>query len=670
MAVLLGIDTGGTYTDAVLFDEEKGVLASAKSLTTKHDLSEGLQKAARAVFDAKPEIDPAGIALTSISTTLATNAIVESHGNPVCLILIGQPAKSLDRAGLRQAVGSDPVVFVDGGHTTAGDEQAPLDEEAVIAAVRRHSDKVAAFAVAGYFAVRNPGHEQRVRDIIRAESGLPVTCAHELSSNLDAPRRALTAVLNARLIPLLQHLILAVQDFQTDMGIESPLMVVKGDGSLISAETALNRPVETILSGPAASVVGAQYLAGEEDVVVSDIGGTTTDIALLSGGQPVLTMEGATVAGHRTMVEAVAVHTVGLGGDSEIRLDDEKKLVAGPRRVVPLSLLAKDHDHVIPTLKTQLERAFRKTYDGKFALRLRRLEEGAAQLSNTEQFIWDKLADGPVALEVLLGRHAPEQPLRRLVDRGLVIISAFSPSDAAHVLGLHDGWNREAAELGATIWADTDARPGHACATDAEDFAAKVFEQVVIQTGEALTDALLDSELGRVMSPKQDLARQLIRQALADRKAKAKMLFSLKLDFNRPVVAIGAPARTYYPTVAERLNTRCVAPAFAEVSNAVGAVAGGVSQRVAILVSAPDDMRFRVHGPGEPQDFFDPEEAVSRATEVAETQARQQAVDAGAGDIRVSIDRQDKRATIEGRTVFIESTVTATAMGRPRLADS
>ena len=127
-----------------------------------------------------------------------------------------------------------------------------------------------------------------------------------------------------------------------ERGIKAPLMVVKGDGSLIEAAVAMACPVETILSGPAASVVGAHHLSGEKDVFVSDMGGTTTDIALLSGGRPVLNRDGATVGGFRTMVEAVGVHTFGLGGDSEARLNEDG-LIVGPRRVMPLSLLGHQH---------------------------------------------------------------------------------------------------------------------------------------------------------------------------------------------------------------------------------------------------------------------------------------------------------------------------------------
>src|SRR5690606_5110608 len=141
------------------------------------------------------------------STTLATNALVEGHGNPVGLLLLGYPPQALGRAGLREALRGDPVEFLAGEHTAGGQPQAPPARAKALAAVRAMAPQVQSFAVAGFFAVRNPEHELALAEWIRAEAGLPVTCAHQLSSALDAPRRALTAVLNARLIPLITQLV-------------------------------------------------------------------------------------------------------------------------------------------------------------------------------------------------------------------------------------------------------------------------------------------------------------------------------------------------------------------------------------------------------------------------------------------------------------------------------
>ena len=139
MPLFLGLDTGGTYTDAVLFDPAKGVLASAKALTTKHDLAIGLGGAMRGVLGHAGE----EIAMVGLSTTLATNAIVEGHASPICLLLAGYEPAALDRAGLRQALGSDPFVLLSGGHDSSGEEQSPLDVDAAEKAIRAHAPKVA-----------------------------------------------------------------------------------------------------------------------------------------------------------------------------------------------------------------------------------------------------------------------------------------------------------------------------------------------------------------------------------------------------------------------------------------------------------------------------------------------------------------------------------------------
>ncbi|MBX6322074.1 MAG: hydantoinase/oxoprolinase family protein, partial [Rhodospirillaceae bacterium] len=451
MTLFLGLDTGGTYTDAVLLDPAAGrVVAAGKALTTRHDLAIGLREAMEAVL-AEAAAPAEAIGLVSLSTTLATNALVEGQGSPICLLLIGYDDSALDRAGLGRVMGPDPVVHVRGGHTPAGDEREPLDLEAVTAAARRHAPQVAAFAVSGFFSVRNPAHEIAAREAVRAATGLPVTCGHELTARLDAPRRALTAALNARLIPQIAALVQAIQGLLARKGIGAPLMVVKGDGSLLSAAAALQRPVETILSGPAASVVGARFLSGEAEVVVADIGGTTTDVALLKDGRPVLSPDGATVGGWRTMVEAIAVHTVGLGGDSEIGLEEDG-LRVGPRRVVPLCLLAARHAGVAEVLAAQHAAPRLAEAAGGFALRRRSLDTGHEALTAPQAALWARLAEGPVPVAELGGSYAARQALRRLVDRGLVALAGFTPTDAAHVLGLQTGWSAEAARLGAALW--------------------------------------------------------------------------------------------------------------------------------------------------------------------------------------------------------------------------
>jgi N-methylhydantoinase A/oxoprolinase/acetone carboxylase beta subunit len=674
MAILLGIDTGGTYTDAVLFDDERGVVASAKALTTKHDLAIGIRQAVESVLPTPPP----DIRLVSLSTTLATNAIVEGQSSPICLLLLGYPPDALDQAGLRQALGDDPVVFVDGGHTVTGEEQTALDLEAARQAVISHAPHVAAFAVSGYFAVRNPAHELAVRGLVRELTGLPVTCGHELTSALHAPRRALTAALNARLIPLLQQLILAVQAMLADKAIRAPLMVVKGDGSLIEVQMALERPVETILSGPAASVVGARRLSGEDDVFVADMGGTTTDIALLCAGRPVLNADGASVGGWRTMVEAVAVHTSGLGGDSEVRLDSAQGLVVGPRRVVPLSLLAHQYPSILDVLRRQLVGKAVGPYDGQFVLRQRPLDAGRGSLNPAQIEVWDALASGPLALAGLLGdsrlAFSRSRAVARLVERGLVVAGGFTPTDAAHVLGYHREWPAEAAHLGAELWARrvSAAQPGIIMMDEGSlGFCRRVTERVVVQAGRALVAAALAEAHALRLGDDDGWRRLFVDGALAGA-GEEEALLEVALTLRRPLVAIGAPVGTYYPAVAERLHTRLHIPLHAEIANAVGAVAGSVMQTARALIKPlPGEAGFRVHLTIGIHDFADLEEAAAYAMEEVSLLAEAQARRAGAANVQVQARRKDhivRTADERGEEVYFETEVTASAVGRPRLS--
>ena len=661
---LLGFDTGGTYTDAVLFDPAHGtVAAAAKALTTKQDLAIGLRGAMEAVLRQLPVDD---IGFVSLSTTLATNAIVEGQGSPICLLLLGYEPSALDRAGLRRALGHDPVCFIAGGHSATGDEQAPLDLQALEAVVRTHSPNVDAFAVSGFFSVRNPAHELAARDLIGRLTGKPVSCGHELTSKLDAPRRALTTALNARLIPQLQQLIRAVESLMAEKGVQAPLMVVKGDGSLVTAEFALARPVETILSGPAASVVGARHLAGEEDVVVADMGGTTTDIALLSGGLPVLDRDGAFVAGWRTMVEAVAVHTYGLGGDSEVHRDGSGILV-GPRRLVPLSLLCHQYPAMLEALCSQHGAERLEPGAGRFALRNRSLDTSAASLPPSQARVWAALADGPVPLTDLGGGYAAAKAIERLVERGLVIVSGFTPSDAAHILELHREWSKEAARLGAELWIRDDEAAARPADPDAAAFARRVVEAAILQSGRAIVDAALATAGEDGLATGGPLGRQLVDRALGGADD-ARRLLTISISLDRPLVAIGAPVGSYYPEVARRLGTRLVIPPHAGVCNAVGAVAGGIMQSVSALITAPNEGLFRVHLPIGNADFTDLDRAAAHALAGASALATSKARTAGAADIELRQHRADKvHRDPSGLQIFIESRIEVAAFGRPRV---
>ncbi len=669
MSLLLGIDTGGTYTDAVIFESESGVVASAKALTRRHDLSLGIRESMRQVLGSFNRQD---IELVSLSTTLATNAIVEGQGSSICLILIGYPADALQQSRLGEVMGQDPVVFVAGGHDATGEQVRALDLAKARKAVDAFAAKVSAFAVSGYFSVRNPSHENAVRAMIRDHSGLPVTCGHELTSNLHASRRALTAALNARLISVLSELIQAVQEMLAEQEIQAPLMVVKGDGSLVDAAFALEYPIETILSGPAASVVGSLYLSRMQDACVVDMGGTTTDIALVQGGKPILNRDGATVGGWQTMVQAVQIYTYGLGGDSEVRIEDSGRIDLGPRRLIPLSLLAQENPEILDDLKRQMDRRTLGPYTGRYVVTQRAWKDRQRELSESQRRILLRLKGGqPVSLYSLFqgvdSQFLMETELRRLTNLGYVAISGFTPTDAAHVLGLHDSWSREAAGLGAELTLRSFISP-RAEDRSAEQFCEDVVRRVALQSGRAVVAAVLAEGFNLQLESFPAFSELFVDRAI-ESPAAGSDLFGVSLNLKRPLVAIGAPVATYYPDVAESLHTELVIPSHAEVANAVGAVVGSIMQSVRVLISPLDGGElFRVHCEDGVHDFHELEEAASFAVEAAKTRVEELARRAGASSVKVVADRKDHHAMAAGEEFFVQSLVTATATGRPHLA--
>ena len=723
----VGVDTGGTYTDAALFDEGADrVVAAAKALTTRHDLAVGIRGAVAEVLDGSG-IDPASIALVSLSTTLATNALVEGQGGRVALVLIGFDEAAASRAGIAEALRGGPCVRIGGGHDAAGRAGAVLHLSALDRALSGLEGSVDAFAVAGMFAVRNPEHEIAVREHLRERTGRPVTCGHELSSRLDAPRRAMTCVLNARLVPIIHRLLEAAERSLGAMGISAPMMVVRGDGALVGAEVARSKPVETILSGPAASIVGAYHLTGERDAVVADIGGTTTDHALLVDGRPRLDPDGATVGGFRTMVEAVAMRTVGLGGDSEVRWASERpscssgarrpigsrpatgqRLVIGPRRLVPLSLLATEHPGLVAeTLERQCAGRRRGDEIGRFAVRVDAADRGSGNgrtgdwgsenrslgdwghgdrshryrdsgdWSRREAMLLDRLAAGPVPLDRLIESQAESGALESLVGRGRVMLCGVTPTDAAHVLGLHREWDVDAARAGIALFAEQRrdglggglvpdvmaagaSEAGADTVPDAESVSRAIIDALADRSAEALLDGACEDD-GYGFA---DLGRYLLRAV--PHPDQGLVTFSVRLG--RPVIGLGAPAPVYYPAVAARLGTRAVIPAHAGVANAIGAVVGRIRIRAVGTIAAPDEGRYRVFAGADPRDFPDLEAAVGYARDMLEGQARQGAIEAGAADVDLSFERHDRVATVAGRETLVESTLTAVASGRPRFS--
>lgn len=328
MKYAIGIDTGGTYTDAVLLNIEKRgadrVERKAKAVTTHHKLEIGIRKSIESLRLTETEI--LQIEKIVLSTTLATNAIIEGKTSNVGLISIGHRPKGEIAATL--------IKDIEGEINIKGRIIVDINEEEVRKAVNFMKHNVSAIGISGAASTRNPILEQKAKKIAEEICEIPVVCGHEIVNELGFLERTNTALLNAGLLHIIAGFINAIDNVIRSYGIVAPVFVVKGDGSVAKLESVRKIPIDTVLSGPAASMIGAINLTGLENAIVADMGGTTTDIGIVKQKRVELSHNGATVGKWKIRVKSAKLHTFGLGGDSHIR-NENGFVKIGPRRVLP-----------------------------------------------------------------------------------------------------------------------------------------------------------------------------------------------------------------------------------------------------------------------------------------------------------------------------------------------
>ena len=667
MSFILGVETGGTYTDAVILEDEERVIAFSKALTTHSDLSLGIGTAIQKAVKQR-NTAPEKISLVSLSTTLATNALVEGQGDRVALIMIGFKDSDLEKHSIFDALKGDPFLVIEGGHNYAGFEKNPLEKNKLSRWISEIKG-VSAYAVCSQFAVRNPEHELEAAEIIRKLTDKPVSLSHQISAKLNGPKRALTAVLNARLIALIDLLIIKAEHVIKSLGILAPLMVVRGDGALISAAQAREKPIETILSGPAASIVGARWLTGETEAIISDIGGTTTDIAVLKGGKPAIDPRGASVGPYRTMVEAVAMYTFGLGGDSEVKLGLEGlggNISLGPKRVIPVALAASiEPDLIHQTLDNQLKNETPNDFDARFIRRTRASTEPV--LSERDDKVYRRIGEQFYPLSEVVKSRLDLQSVIKLVSVGVAQISAVTPSDASHVLGKSNAWDKEAAIKAIDLFARRRDGSGELLDGSTSQMAERIVCQLTDQTSSSILEMAFSEEKVDFGDKPDVLAKHPLTQfglvGYSD-------LIKVNVGISKKIIGLGASAPTYYPAVGAELNCEVILPEYAGVANAIGAVVGKIVMRESGVISSPSEGKYLVHLDGKPVNFTSETAALKVLEEKLTEKSIQKAKEAGAENVSVNIDREIKTANIENRSVFVEASVLVEASGRPRISKS
>ena len=655
----LGIDAGGTYTDTVVVDLGSGkVVCGNKALTTREDLSKGIRESLLGLdADILPQVS-----LASLSSTLATNSVVEGKGCRVGLLCIG---KEYGRKGE-----PDCYAYADGRFSMGGREEVPLDVRSIKSALEEMKGRIDALAISGYVSVRNPSHEERAARMAERILGVPVVLGHELTSRLGFDQRTATAVMNARLIPAIRELLESVKAVMADLGLRCPLMMVKGDGALMKDSTALRKPVETILSGPASSMIGAMALTGMRDAMVIDMGGTTSDIGVLRNGRPRIEPEGACIAGRRTRVMAADIATFGIGGDSRILVNGDELLLS-PVRAIPLCIASSRWPSVKRAVMSLAEEDARApadrcdiedmVQDTEFLMLSSPKDRG--MLAEEDEKLLELLEDGPMRLRDAakkLGVNVHSFSVGELEGRGFVTRIGVTPTDLLHASGRYTRYDADASRVAVDYLA-------RRCGTSVEDFIATTEDLIVRKiAGCAMEKALLDDTGKDAPDPYQS---RLIDEVLHGDSSDYKVSFSLKL----PIIGIGAPVGAWLPQVAEILGTEIVIPEMSGIGNAIGSITGSVSETVEITVRAceegPDpEPECDVFTKDGIRSFMRPEEALRFALDEASRIAVEAANANGCANPVVETRIEETRADISPEiSAFRKAIVIARATGKPDL---
>ncbi len=496
--------------------------------------------------------------------------------------------------------------------------------------------------------MRNPAHELAIKARVQELTGMPVVCGHELSLDLGAYERGITAYLNAQLIPIATQFIRSIEEEITRRKMDSRLLMLKCDGSVVDINEALEKPIESIFSGPAASLVGASHLSGLETCAVIDVGGTSTDVSMLENGVPELCAEGAVVGGWQTKVKAIRMETSAMGGDSHVWVKNMKTNI-GPRRVIPLCVAAVKYPGFLKALKDgripgtmHLEENVQPT---KFFVRTG-IEP--LDLGKLEKELFDRIGDFPTSLnDIFWKTQKTISPglLDLLIRKRLIQAIGFTPTDALHVLGEYTDWDREASKVGAKLlerYTQTDH--------------IKLCKQIKQDSARNMALKLLSFILKDV--PSKEIEKIL----LSDRFTQ----FRMKI----PVVLIGGPVVAYIGELKQILDADIIIPEHAEVGNAVGAVVGKGIKRIEILIKSTytkDKKRLvLLFSPQGRETFGSYPEALEYANTLGRKLIMEYMTKAGLnkGQVQIEVNKKDISLS-EAGTIPIETKLVFVGVGMP-----
>lgn len=601
----LGIDTGGTCTDAVIYDlDEQRVLCFAKTLTTKEALETGIENAVCM-------LDPDELAkaqFVSLSTTLATNACVEKRGGRVKLLFIGVK-EELVRENYREYgfESMDDLRFIEG-----------VPEGGYCSAVKPDWDKLKnmmddfkdaqAIGIVQYFPEwNNAAFEKEARRIISEAYDVPIVCGSELFSELNAIRRGAGTYLNIRLIPIIREFLSAIGRVLEKYSLNIPVYIVRSDGTLMNEEFAKSHPVETLLCGPAASAMGGAWMAKGKDAMVVDIGGTTTDIAILKNGVPVTVNGGIKINGWKTFVKGLFIDTFGLGGDSAVRFDG-KNVYLESFRILPAAMAAAKYPVIrqkLKDLKTEDKNTMEMAHEGFVLIKE---PEDPGRCSQRQRDLCARLKAEPMLCREVIsftGISGYRQTIERLEKEGIILRFGLTPTDIMHVNGDYTCYDAEAARLALEHFAAQ-------CFLKAEDVEDLVYEGFKKKLYKNIVRTKLEQEKDLYKDGLPEEVLDFIDSAAEGRFSEIETLFRIK-DI---IVGVGGPAHIFVPETAKKLGSGSYIHENAMVANAIGTLAGRICVTESLEISYGTDGEtegFRFYTDGEKMITENFEDAVNTA---------------------------------------------------------
>ena len=663
MKLGIGIDTGGTYTDAVIYDfESAAILGSAKSLTTKNDLTIGILGA----IDGLPAELAKQAEIISLSTTLATNACVEDKGGRAKLIFFGGDKNVIDRSGRQCGLPPSDEIYIQESYTSfSGKAEREPDWELFRSATETGFEDLDGVGIIEINAMRNGAVvEKKAKEVFQQTHDLPVVCGHELFSELDCLKRGASTLLNASLFPVISNFLAAVKKALDIRDIHpQSLVIVRSDGSLMSEQFASLRPVETLLCGPAASAIGCARLADNPNSIVVDMGGTTTDIAFIKNGQPITVTNGISIGKWKTYVSGLYVKTFGLGGDSAIHYKD-RDLYLEEFRVLPLCVAASQYPYIIENLK-QLEVRKHTRFLYEHYVLVRDIA-GSTRYSEEEKAFCRALQNGPLPITeaaAAVGRDIYTLRVEQLLKDGVVQLCGLTPTDVMHIRGDFARYNGEASRLGAEFAAFN-------LGISVEELCSRAYDEIKRKLYVNIVKAMLETKYPDYMKNgvNSDVERFILASFEEARYGRPDPLFSTAFRTGYSLIGAGAPIKVFLEDVAAMLGTRAYVPENHEVANALGAVMGSVSASCSVEVKPVDGepygSGFLVFGRSGNTFFTELEPAVALAAQDAAEGARLEAEHRGAkGYITVTTDIYSNEAPAREITVYLGTVVTAHAAG-------